>query len=216
MSQQINLFNPIFLKQKKYFSAMAMAQALGMLAIGAALVIVYASFQASSLNKEAVASTAQLEAVKAQLAKVKSEYGPRQKSASLEQEVKQAETEMLSLRQVFDILQRGDFGNTKGYSGYLRAFSRQIIDGLWLTGIDIVGAGNELAVQGRALQPALVPAYMNNLKREPIMQGKSFATLEMQDQQDKQADKAGATDTAGVTGAKQPVVSAGYIEFRLH
>ena len=35
MSQQINLFNPVFLKQKKVFSSIAMARALGVLAFGA-------------------------------------------------------------------------------------------------------------------------------------------------------------------------------------
>ena len=31
MSQQINLFNPIFMKQKKYFSVTTMLQALGLI-----------------------------------------------------------------------------------------------------------------------------------------------------------------------------------------
>jgi hypothetical protein len=34
MSQQINLFNPLFLKQKKYFSTVTMLQALGFYAYG--------------------------------------------------------------------------------------------------------------------------------------------------------------------------------------
>ena len=37
MSQQINLFNPIFLKQKKTFSAVNMLDALALLLVGVAL-----------------------------------------------------------------------------------------------------------------------------------------------------------------------------------
>ncbi|MDB5762632.1 MAG: putative Mannose-sensitive agglutinin biosis protein MshI, partial [Herminiimonas sp.] len=129
-----------------------------------------------------------------------------QKSRELEEQVKKAEAEMLALKQVFDILQKGDIGNTKGYSGYLRAFSRQIFDGVWLTGLDIIGAGNEIALQGRALQPELVPAYMTRLKNEPVMQGKSFGTLEMQTPKASKGDP--ATDKSGT--------HAGYIEFSLH
>src|SRR5260221_6478966 len=36
MSQQINLYNPVFLKQKHYFSAMTMVQALAVVLAGAA------------------------------------------------------------------------------------------------------------------------------------------------------------------------------------
>ncbi len=36
MSQQINLFNPLFLKRRKHFSAVTMAQALGVLIVGLA------------------------------------------------------------------------------------------------------------------------------------------------------------------------------------
>ena len=36
MSQQINLFNPLFLEKKKYFSAVTMTQALGLIVLGMA------------------------------------------------------------------------------------------------------------------------------------------------------------------------------------
>jgi Tfp pilus assembly protein PilN len=209
MSQQINLFNPVFLKQKKYFSAIAMLQALGLLALGSALLAAYASYQASDMRDEAEVTAKQLETAQAQLARAKAEYAPRQKSQVLETQVQKAEAELQSLKQVFDVLQKGDIGNTKGYSEYLRAFSRQTIDGVWLTGLSLVGAGNEIGVQGRALQPELVPAYMTRLKREPVMQGKSFGTLEMQVPQIDQVAK------GGPGAAKQPGL-AGYIEFHLH
>ncbi len=203
MSQQINLFNPIFLKQRKYFSTVAMLQALGLLLLGSTLVAIYANFQVSALSKQAAISTAQLSTSQAQLAKITAEYGPRQKNKALENQLQQAEAEMQSLKQVFNVLQKGDMGNTKGYSGYFRAFSRQIVDGVWLTSVSLVGAGNEVELQGRALQPDLVPTYMNHLKREPVMQGKSFGTLEMQVPQVEQA----AAKSRGL---------AGYIEFNLH
>jgi Tfp pilus assembly protein PilN len=208
MSQQINLFNPIFLKQKKYFSAVAMLQALGLLVLGSALLATYASLQASGLRDEAVITTKQLETAQAQLSQAKAEYAPRSKSQALENQIQKTEVELQSLKQVFEVLNKGDIGNTKGYSEYLRAFSRQIIDGVWLTGLSLVGAGNEIAVQGRALQPELIPAYMNRLKREPVMQGKFFGTLEMQVPQMEQLAKGDAGE------AKQRGL-AGYIEFHL-
>jgi len=154
------------------------------------------------------ATSAQLELAKAQLAKTNAGLGPRQKNKPLEDEVVKIEAEVKSHQQVFDTLQKGEFGNTKGYSEYLRAFSRQIIDGLWLTGFSIHGAGNEIAIQGRALQPELVSAYISRLGREPVMSGKSFAVLEMRVPQVDQPIKGDPTT------AKHRVPAA-YIEFNL-
>ena len=208
MSQQINLFNPIFLKQEKLFSAVTMAQALGLILLGLAALTAYSAYQSASLNIQGVASATQLALTQAQLAKVSAEFGPRQKSKLIEDDIQKAEAETKSLQQVFDILQKGEFGNTKGYAEYLRAFSRQILGGVWLTGFAIYGAGNEIGLQGRALQPELVPAYISRLKREPVMQGKSFATLEMQL---PPADQAGKGDP----GAAKQLVAARFIEFNL-
>lgn len=208
MSQQINLFNPIFLKQEKLFSAVTMAQALGLILLGSAVLIAYSYYQLFDLSRQATAGTTQLALAQTRLAKVSAESGLRQKSRLIEDDIRKTETEMKSLQQVFDILKKGEFGNTKGYAEYLRAFSRQILDGVWLTGFSIYGAGSDIGLQGRALQPELVPAYIGRLKREPVMQGKSFATLEMQL---PLVDQAGKGDPA----AARQRVPAGYIEFNL-
>ena len=207
MSQQINLFNPIFLKQKKYFSAAAMLQALGLILVGAILLVVYASIQSDQLGKEASATSNQLASTLAQLAKINTEFKPRQKSKALEDDIQKAEVEVAALQHVFGILDKGDFGNTKGYSEYLRAFARQSVDGLWLTGFNILGAGNEIGLQGRVLQAELVPAYISRLGREPVMRGKSFSSLEMQVARAEETGK----DGAGTKPGKQ----AAYIDFTL-
>lgn len=179
MSQQINLFNPIFLKQKKYFSAVTMVQALGLILLGALAMTAYANYQVSRLSKDAVATTAQLASSQALLTRLSVEYAQRKKNQSLEDEIVKVDAEVKGLQKIFDIMQKGDFGNTKGYSDYLRAFSRQSVDGLWLTGFSIFGAGNDIGLQGKVLQPELVPAYVSRLKKETVMAGKSFSSLEM-------------------------------------
>lgn len=207
MSQQINLFNPIFLKQKKYFSAVTMAQALGLILLGSALMAVYTHFQLAGLSSESGATSAKLKEAQAQLAMVNAQFAPRQKNKSAEEEVQLAEIELKELQQVVEILQKGDFGSTKGYAEYLRAFARQIISGLWLTGLSIQGAGSEIGIQGRALQPELIPAYIKRLKSEPTMQGKSFSTLEMHVPQ--------VDAVASSTAVPKPRAAAGFIEFDL-
>lgn len=206
MSQQINLFNPIFLKQEKHFSALTMAQGLGLILLGGLLLTAYAAYQLSSLQDEQKLTSAQLKLAQNQLAKVTADYAPKEKDARLETRLLRAEAEVKSLQQVSDILGKGELGNTDGYAEYLRAFARQIVDGVWLTGFTIQGAGNAISLQGSALRPELVPAYLTRLKSEPVMQGVSFATLEMQ--LPKPDKPAGPNE--------KQTVSAAYINFNLH
>lgn len=179
MSQQINLFNPVFLKQKKYFSAVTMAQALGMIVLGIGLMGLYVNMQLGRLRPEANVVTAQLEAARAQLASVKATQGIRQKDDALDLQVRRTESEVAALQRVSYLLSQGDIGNASGYSDYMRAFSRQIVDGVWLTEFSIGGGGGHIALAGRALRPELVPAYLSRLSNEPTMHGRSFGVFEL-------------------------------------
>lgn len=205
MSQQINLFNPIFLQQKKIFSARTMAQALAVLLLGLGALQVYGSRQVGALEREAAAGAAQLAAREVRLATVTTEFVPRGKSPAVEAELADAERQLASLRQVSGVLQRGELGNTRGYAEYFRALARQHQDGLWLTGVSISGAGNAIGVRGRALDPQRVPAYLNRLTVEPSMQGKDFSGLRI-----GKAEALGRPDAEGKTAAPAP-----YVEFSL-
>lgn len=177
MSQQINLFNPVFLKQKKVFTALAMAQAIGVLLLGCVAMVYYGKQSVARLEKEAAATDTQLQQKQARLAVANVEFAPRKKSQQLEADVIQAQAELSAMRTVSAILARGDVGTSTGYAETFRALARQNVSGMWLTGVTI--AGTELGVRGRTLDAALVPGYITRLSREPVMLGRSFASLQM-------------------------------------
>jgi hypothetical protein len=177
VSQQINLFNPIFLKQKKVFSAVAMAQALCVLLGGALAVAFLASQNVRALEHEAQLGRIRLVQSEQRLSRAKAEFAPRRKSAQLETELAEAETRLKALHDVSGVLERGELGNTSGYAEYFKALARQNLSGVWLTGVSIGAAGNEVGVQGRALDAALVPAYLGRLTNEQVMRGKGFGSL---------------------------------------
>ncbi|MDO8651992.1 MAG: PilN domain-containing protein [Undibacterium sp.] len=224
MSQQINLFNPIFLKQKKIFSAITLLQMSGLVLLGAVLVAIYTTFQSAELNRNAGIVAAQLRTAQAQVARLRADASAPAKSKALEDALVKVEAEIKSRQQISSILQKNDFGNTTGFSAYLVAFARQIPNGLWLTGFNISRAGNEIGLQGRTLKPELLPLYVTQLKREPVMQGKSFAELQMQIPRAASAavasnvghlnDIIGAATQGKSEAGKQPD-AAPYIEFNL-
>jgi hypothetical protein len=90
---------------------------------------------------------------------------------------------------VLTMLKSGAIGNTQGYSEYMRAFARQSINGLWLTGFDIIGDGTQISLSGAVVNPELVPSFIQRLGKEKVMQGKTFSTLQMQ-QPKKDGDRA--------------------------
>jgi hypothetical protein len=179
MSQQINLFNPAFLQQKKVFTATAMAISLGVLALGLAAVGVAAKLRADSLQVQAKAGAAQLDKSRKRLASVTAEFAPRQQDPKLAEELALAQGELGDLKDVAGVIERGELGNTQGYAEYFRALARQSVDGLWLTGVSIAGAGLDIGVRGRAMDPALVPGFLGRLRNERVMQGKPVGSLQI-------------------------------------
>lgn len=219
MSQQINLFNPIFLQQKKIFSTRTMAQALGVLVLGVVAMGLYGNARVASLQKDADAGAAQLQQRQARLTAVNAEFPPRQKDPALAAAVVEAERQLGALREVSGVLQGGGLGNTRGYAEYFRALARQHVDGLWLTGLTISGAGSEIGVRGRALDPESVPGFLTRLTREPVMQGKAFGSLQISEGERGAPGAApGAAPAAPAAVTTDPAAQAGpapYVEFSL-
>ncbi|KQQ40329.1 hypothetical protein ASF61_06045 [Duganella sp. Leaf126] len=205
MSQQINLFNPVFLKQKKIFTARPMAEALGAIVVGTLLMTWYASHHVDVLAQRAATSKLQLADRERRLQQASAQFAPRQHSATLAADLAQAEVELASLQRVAQFLQQGTLGNSAGYAEYFRALARQNVTGLWLTGVTIAGA--EIGIQGRALQPALIPQYIGRLKSEHVMQGKTFASLDIA-RPDAALESAAGTVALGAAAAP-------YVQFSL-
>ena len=200
MSQQINLFNPIFMKRRKYFSLLAMLQALGMIIAGSLFFYGYAIDQVGQLKKQSEESNKRYNTEEARLIRLTAEFSPQQADQALQNEVRRLEKQLADQAELIGVIKSGAVGNTTGYSEYMRAFSRQVVQGLWLTGFRVVGDATQISLSGAVLSPELLPTYIQRLSKEDVMQGKTFATLQMQ--QPKVAADQGN--------------NARYIEFTLH
>jgi Tfp pilus assembly protein PilN len=205
MSQQINLFNPDFLQKKKLFTATTMAAGLGVLLLGLAAVGVAAKMRVASLQAQAAQGAVQLEKTQKRLAGVVAEFAPRKEDPRLAEELSQAQSELLALKEVAGVIERGELGNTEGYAEYFRALARQNVEGLWLTGVSIAGAGLDIGVRGRAMDAALVPGYLGRLRNERVMQGKPVGSLQIGE----------AAALRVVTDGKESSAPAPYVEFSL-
>ena len=179
MSQQINLFSEGLLKKRKIrYSVTTMLQVLGLIVVGAVLIYGYLVYQTGVLAAQAAESEKKLASEQARLNKLTSELTPQQGSAQLETEIKKAEAQLKARQDMVEALKQGGvIGSTEGYSEYMRAFARQSVKGLWLTGFKIVGAGTEMEITGRTVRAELVPIFVQRLSGEPVMKGRQFASL---------------------------------------
>ncbi|MFN7085125.1 MAG: PilN domain-containing protein [Burkholderiales bacterium] len=177
MSQQINLLDPAFVKRRSPLSAATAVACTA--AVLAALVAFqfYALLQVGRLEAELQSAQTELKAKQSRVQKlVEASVAPR-RDAALDAEIARLEAELRRGRENMEALKSGALGDQQGFSEYMRAFSRQALSGLWLTGFTI--AGGNISIQGRVTHADLVASYIQRLNQEKVFQGRTFAALEM-------------------------------------
>ncbi len=205
MSQQINLYNPIFLKQEKYFSTKAIGQAFALVVAGLAAFYAFALVQTRSAESLLAQTRAQVAEQRGRFVAVAPKFTPASRSKVLEAELVRMEKEVKTRRDTLNALSTGELGNTTGFSEFLAALARQTVQGVWLTGIVIGESGKDLRIDGRAVRPELVPAYLKALNEEPVMRGREVTEMKVAA---KDAPKPDAKSA-------RPVGPERYVEFGL-
>jgi len=210
VTQYINLYAPALLPKRDWASARNLA--IG----GTFALLIMAGFsawfqvRAGQAAAEARDGEARLRDVQQRLMAAGKEAAERKPSTQLAAQVQQAEALLALRRELLQILDGGSIGRTEGFAEILRAFARQTVDGLWLTGFTVSGNG-EMEIHGRMTSPDLLPAYIRRLNGEKAFQGRSFAMLTMTGGEG--AATAATQPAPGRPAAERPTPP--YIEFRL-
>lgn len=201
MSHQVNLLNPLLKKQRDFLSLRNMLQALGFIIVGSLLFYGYALYQAGQLTKQFGENNQRYNTEQTRMTNFAQQYSPQSAKELMQAEVSSLEKELDEQNALIVALKSSTGGSTGGFSEYMRAFSRQALQGLWLTGFKVVGDGSELSLSGGVLNPELLPVYIQRLGKEQIMHDKTFSALQIQIGGGKGADSES---------------SPRYLEFKLH
>jgi hypothetical protein len=207
MSQYINLLGPAFRKPRLLLSLNRAAILVGAAAVVMVGLQFYNQHQVNGLRTELVSAQGLLKAQGKYTDRLKGEGAAQKDNTGLATEVARLEMELKAARAAMGVLEGGALGNRSGFAGYLQAFSRQALDGLWLTGFTVDGAG-EVAIQGRVLSANLLPEYIQKMNKEPALQGRAFSALEMR-------RPAVAPEVPLKDGEKPVVAGPRYLEFNL-
>jgi hypothetical protein len=179
LSQQINLYSPLFRKQKKVFSAVAIAQAIGLVVLVIAVFYFYVAGQTSLLEIRAVDSGRQLQSDLERLKVSASSESPETRAKTLSERKRKLEAALAERAQALQAMESGGPGKTEGYASVLRALARLSMEGVWLTRVRFSDESGAASITGRALRPGLVPVYLERLRGEKRLRGQEFASLEI-------------------------------------
>lgn len=172
--QQINLYSPIFRKEKKKFSGEAMLQGAAAVILGIIVIYGFNHWRVMSLQAAFAQAEAGHAAAIKRLQEVTQKFGATGKSKVVLLEEEIAARERLRSR-----LAGEGAGNVAGYSEFFVALARQHISGVWLTGFDVAQNGESMMLQGRTRAPELVPQYIQRLSKERVFAGREFHVFSM-------------------------------------
>lgn len=179
MKQQINLYQPIFRKQKIIFSA----RTILWLGIGFLLLLLAWSQligqRISGLESEYERQqTAEQRAVD-QLAALQRSLPPSTPDPDLEASVQQLQAQRDNLHLTLDALEQRRPVADAAIVQRLDALAREVPHGLWLTGLELEPGGGTLLIEGRALSARLVPEYLDALGDGALSAGTAFRTVQV-------------------------------------
>jgi hypothetical protein len=181
MQQQINLYQPLFRRQEKLFSAKKL---LGLF-VGAALfftaIYAYARWNVYALETQLVEMNKQYDRELKRIDELSRQFPVKQKNIVMEQQLTALRLERDAKQTLIGLLRgKSAFGNVEGFSGHMEGIARQRLDGMWVTGFNLGSGGESIDIHGSSLSPELVPQFLQKLSAEPSFTGAEFRVFKMQ------------------------------------
>lgn len=158
-------------------------------------------------QKAAEKTLAELQAAVSETGKALAERRP---SKVLEDEILRTQNNLQSRAAAIRALASNtglNSASSNRYSSILAALGRQTMEGVWLTGMDVVG--EDIEIRGKMRDHALLPTYLQKLNAEPTFQQFRFSALAMKGVAPSPASAAAAGSTTPAS------TEAPFVEFAL-
>jgi len=180
MPQQINLFTPILLTQKRYFSAQTMLQALAVFVVvggGLSAYWVWSLHVAGeSFKKPLATQSRELESLQAAIAQSKA--GGGLVGSALTQELQGSRTELLQREKLAQEWQRGLLRPGWGHAARLRLVAQSIPAQVWVT--EVKADETQFEVSGFTLEPAALNEWVAKLAASPLLEGQKLSSVKLE------------------------------------
>jgi Tfp pilus assembly protein PilN len=178
MAQQINLHSPILLAPKRYFSALAMAQALAAFALGLAGLCAWTLYSTQTLRRDLLSASAANDVERQRLASALAQRPAATADSAVLQEVALEEKLLAQRVQLRDGLTRGLVREGHGHSAWLRLLAQTVPGAVWLTEVRLGDKG--VQISGQTRQPEALRPWLQTLSGHELAGGHAFAALQVE------------------------------------
>jgi hypothetical protein len=186
VNQQINLYQPIFRKEKIVFSAQTIAWlSLGLVAL-LVLWSVLVGQRVSGLEEELQRQQEAEQRAVEQVAELQSNMPPEEPDAALVAQVENLRERREGLRESLAALDRRMPAAELDLLARLDALAGEVPTGLWLTELYMADQGETLTAEGNALEARLIPAWLSRLSELEQFTGLGFRQVRLSERGDGQ------------------------------
>jgi hypothetical protein len=207
MEQQVNLYQPILGAEKRLFSARAIGVGLSLLGLCLCGLAAFGGWRTGRVERSVARLEIQQAAELARVERTGAALQPGRSLAELETQAKNLSADIAARERALDLVRLGAASPATGFAARLEALAHRQLDGLWLRSI-VVGSGDgRLALEGSAVEPRLIPAYLAALAEEHALAGVRFDKLTIRRAKHEEAP-AQLVFELGAPGLKFPTAEA--------
>ena len=203
MQQQVNLYQPMFRKQKKVFSSSSMLGVLVLAFVIFGAVFGFARWNVHSLAQQSETMKSQHTTELARLESLSKRFPVKKKSRRLEDDLKKLQKERQAKQYLVKTLTDRSIGNSDGFSEYLVGVAKHRVQGMWLNRLELTQGGNVIGIYGSTLRPELVPQFLQALAAEDSFRGSNFQVFAMQRDDENQNKVDFSLRTVSTSGAQE-------------
>lgn len=177
MHQQINLYQPVFRKQQKVFSAVTLAQIAGAVLVMLLTILGHARWTLAGMDDAARSMQQKHDHLRKQISALE-ELLRTPDTAGLDADIEQLSQSIAQRKSLLAGFGQLSFKRRNGFSSQFTILAEQQVRGLWLDGVTVDGGG-QIEIRGTTLDAKLVPVYLQQLEAQPQLSGSSFETVSM-------------------------------------
>jgi len=179
MLQQINLYRPE--KKKKEFDLRfeQLVSVFQIYLLGLGLLTAYDSYVYYSDKQQAEALTKLHSERAKQLESISKKVPKEQTRQQIINKIEQYQKEIQSKERIYSMLALTQKSRISGYASYLESLAKLTVQGLWLTEFVFKNNGQYMLLEGKAVEPNLVPELITSLSASKDFSGKTFEVFKL-------------------------------------
>lgn len=200
MTQQINLYSEILKQQQKQSGIKLYTAVFAAVALLCVSFSAYLLWHISSIENELHQAQLTLNQEQARVNELLSKRPSQEPNTQLLAEIEQWQNNANEASQTLRLFTGKEAVLSQGFSSYLQALANQSDPEVWITAIHIDGQNRGLSIQGSTFKPEQIPQLLQQLQKESVFKGQTFAKLMM-----KQSVKIAGQIDFTLSSSEQPL-----------